>query len=615
MKFFVTKWAVIFLTIFLVISFSIKAQNGKIPKELTKEQIDSIAAIKNDDKTLLWRVLTNLLPKKEIPRPKINTDFDELSATADNQQKLDNATNLKLKYSAPSNDRVNLLNRLNAIGYKTEKEWAELYKINYNKDSDTTTYNLTHEIIGFYPFWLGDVYKNYNYSLYSRIAYVGYFVDAQTGNSKTTHNWESTEFFDYAYRQGTKVDLNVTLHGSEKHQLFFNNPTAQSQLAFNLIKLLEDKNADGFNLDFGKVDTIHKNALANFVIDLSVKLHGINPEHKLSINLPQIDWEGAYQVAKLEKFVDYFIYVATESHGADSKVAGPQDPLIDGELWKSIDVDFGLNHYFEQGIPKAKTILALSFSGKVWQTVDSKIGSESLLFKDWISVAEIAEKEKNWQKSFDPVSFNAFYTYSEDGKSYQVWFNDLNSLTYKFDYIVQSKIGGLGIWALGEENGNLDYGNLIKTKFTQQGFGKQKPRLNYDSLMAQVNLIKLSEEAKLKGKTGRISTQFYKEDFKPALDRFSGLIILGLFILLLFALTGLIIALFDENVKEVLFSMESAIYIFAISVLVFILLILRMVNIVIHDDLEFIVGLIAGTVISIIFMTIAKKVKKGEETP
>lgn len=617
MKIFEAKFAVIVLTCFLVFSFSAKTQNSKVPNTLTKEQIDSIAAIKNDDKTLLWRVLTNLLPKKEIPRPKVNTDFDEIGKTADNQGAIDNATNLKLKYSAPSNDRINFLNRQNALGYKTETEWANLNKVSYSKDADTTSYNLTHEIIGFYPFWLGDVYKTYNYNLYSRLVYVGYFVDPLTGNSKTTHNWESTEFFDYAYREGTKIDLNVALHGSEKHQLFFTNLAAQNQLTLNIIKLLEDKNADGFNLDFGKVDTIHREALTNFIIDLSVKMHGINPEHKLSINLPQIDWDGAYQIAKLEKFVDYFIYMATEGHGADSKVAGPPDPLIDGETWKSIDIDFGLNHFFRQGVPKAKTILALSFLGKVWQTVDDKIGSEALLFKDWITIAEIEERKANgnWQKGFDPISFNTFYSYSEDGKNYQVWLNDLNSLTYKYDYITQSQIAGLGIWALGEEKGNVEYGNLLKLKFTQQGFGKQKPRLNYDSLMAQVNLIKLSEEAKLKGKTSRISTQFYKDDFKPALDRFSGLIILGLFILLLFALTGLIIALFDENVKEVLFSMESAIYIFAISVLVLILLILRMVNIVIHDDLEFIVGLIAGTVISIIFMTIAKKVKKGEETP
>jgi hypothetical protein len=70
--------------------------------------------------------------------------------------------------------------------YKTEIQWAEYS--GRDKDDDSTRFDRyigDKTIYGFHPFWLGQYYYNYNFELYDRVAYFGYSVSPETGESAT----------------------------------------------------------------------------------------------------------------------------------------------------------------------------------------------------------------------------------------------------------------------------------------------------------------------------------------------------------------------------------------------------------------------------------------------
>ncbi|MFT4678625.1 MAG: spore germination protein YaaH, partial [Chitinophagales bacterium] len=44
----------------------------------------------------------------------------------------------------------------------------------------------------------------------------------------------------------------------------------------------------------------------------------------------------------------------------------------------------------------------------------------------------------------------------------------VKSLSIKYDWIKKNKIGGVGIWALGYDNGYPELWNLLTEKFSQE---------------------------------------------------------------------------------------------------------------------------------------------------
>ena len=50
----------------------------------------------------------------------------------------------------------------------------------------------------------------------------------------------------------------------------------------------------------------------------------------------------------------------------------------------------------------------------------------------------------------------------------QLFFEDVKSLSIKYDWIKRNKIGGVGIWALGYDNEHPELWNLLSKKFSEE---------------------------------------------------------------------------------------------------------------------------------------------------
>ena len=50
----------------------------------------------------------------------------------------------------------------------------------------------------------------------------------------------------------------------------------------------------------------------------------------------------------------------------------------------------------------------------------------------------------------------------------QLYFEDVKSLSIKYDWIKKNNFGGVGIWALGYDHGYSELWNLLTEKFSEE---------------------------------------------------------------------------------------------------------------------------------------------------
>lgn len=503
--------------------------------------------------------------------------------------------------------RKDLKNKHDSIGYKTERQWDTIQKIVFDIPSDTSN-SLLNEVVGFHPFWNGRAYLNYNYSLLSRIVYFSYALDPSTGNYTQIHSWKSTGIREKAHSYGCKVDLCVSNFGATNNRKFLKNIAAQNLLIDSLIQLVSQYGGDGVNLDFEGIPGICKKEFTNFVINLSTKFKAVNSEYKISICLPAIDFANAFEIDILQKYVDFFIIMGYDFYGGSSTVAGPNAPLFSGEIWYPYNLEVSVTHYIkEKGLQPDKCILALPYFGKEWTTAKGTVPSSVKRFIKTRTYAEIQGLyEGKYALSFDSVSCSSYYTFHNGDRWVQSWFDDTYSLGIKYDYILSSKLAGVGIWALGFDNGRNELWNLIKQKFAFNGDSTsiKKNNLVYlDSLSQAVGLKNVDQPA------------IDKFDIMVSLRKFVDIIAISIFILLFFGIVGFILAITDCNVRDLVFKTESAVYLFVLVLLILVAIFLRIYNIMQDKEITFFLGVFLGMFITYIVLRIHKRKASEKDLP
>lgn len=352
--------------------------------------------------------------------------------------------------------------------YSKEKEWQKVYslsnQISYKKNHiiDSAT-----SIFGWHPYWMGNAYESYNFSLLSSIAYFSYELNPFTGNYSTIHNWRTTALIDSAKAHNCEVLLCVTNFGEKNNRRFLKNIAAQNKFISTITSLLKERDADGVNIDFEGIDSSCRDDFTNFIISVSTSLKTENSKYKVTVALPSVDFGNVFDIPNIKAHVDKFIVMAYEYYGSSSHTAGPISPLSSGNTWMPLDIETSIDQYLIQGLEPSKLILALSYYGAEWETFDLKFPSKSKRFVRYHTYKNIKKITKNYNCIIDEVSFSKAYVYKDKSDNYrQIWFDDSLTLAHKYDFIKEKQIGGVGIWALGYDNGHLELWKLLANKFS-----------------------------------------------------------------------------------------------------------------------------------------------------
>lgn len=378
--------------------------------------------------------------------------------------------------------------------YKHEKDWEKEflltkqspYKQKHVLDSNFKTF-------GWHPYWMGTAYESYNFSLLSYVAYFSYKVNPSTGGYKSIHNWKTTALIDSAHANGTKVLLTITNFGRENNRKFLNNIKAQKNLIRQITTLLKERNGDGVNLDFEGVRKKDMQKLTNFIIDISSSLKTENSQYDITVSIPAFDFNNVYNLSSIISHVDLFIIMGYEFHGVNSKTAGPIAPLSSGNRWTPLNIERSVDEYLIAGIPPKKLLLALPYYGIEWQTYDLKFPSKVKKFIKYHNYRNIKKITNNYSCVIDEPSLCKYYAYRDADNNYrQIWFDDSLTLSMKYDWIKDKDIGGVGIWALGYDNGYNELWRLMARKFSYNdkellALRKKGRKINFRRMMSMAS--------------------------------------------------------------------------------------------------------------------------------
>lgn len=355
--------------------------------------------------------------------------------------------------------------------FSNDSQWDSLFAVQNPGSThkilpqQKSSCTLDKVVYGWNPYWSGTNYLNYHWNMLSHFSHFSYEVDASTGNAVSTHSWATADAVDSALTNGVKVDLCVTLFSN--HATFLGNSTAKQTLITNLINLIQSRGANGVNIDFEGLPSSQATNFTNFMIDLCDQMHTAIPGSQVSIALYSEDWSDVFNEPVLNSYVDLFIIMGYAYYYGGSSQAGPTDPLYNFVTSYNYTLSRSVTYYLNEGISPSKLILGLPYYGYEWATVDNAVPSSTTATGSSKTYKVVMNNANGYytNKLWNEASYTPYYAFQNSGW-YQCWIDDIMSMAKRFDVVNQRGIGGIGIWALGYDDGYDDFWNLIENKFS-----------------------------------------------------------------------------------------------------------------------------------------------------
>ena len=364
--------------------------------------------------------------------------------------------------------------------------WDSIQKVYYVRDRKYRKIKPENEVFGWHPYWMGSAWKSYPFELLSTISYFSYKLDPKTGsytNPEQIQEWRKTAMIDSAKLKKTKVLLTVSSHGYKNNNSFLGDQSKWSTMIDSLTNLLKYRDADGVDINFEGLPYLKRGSFNRFIQALRKRLNQniTNKTPIISMTLPAVDSREIFDVLHLNKFIDLFVIMGYD-YNTGPQLQGAVAPLLPFET-ENISLNNTLKYYLDIGIDPKKTILALPYYGSMWEGTLSEDGSTSSMFERKVTYREIRSlfnEDFITRNKLTPVlekksMTNYFNINYPDNTSKEVWFDDDYTLGKKYDFALTNKLKGVGIWALGYDNGYNELWDVIENKFATDKLKVEDP--------------------------------------------------------------------------------------------------------------------------------------------
>ena len=354
--------------------------------------------------------------------------------------------------------------------------WDSIQKVYYVRNKKYSKIKPENEVFGWHPYWMGSAWESYPFELLSTISYFSYKLDPKTGsytNPQQMIEWRNTAMIDSAKLKKTKVLLTVSSHGYKNNNSFLGDQAKWGVLIDSLSNLLLDRDADGVDINFENLPYLKRGSFNRFIEELRKRLNQKlgTKTPIISLTLPAVDSREIFDIKDLQKSVDLFVIMGYD-YNSGPQVQGAVAPLLPFES-KNISLNNTLKYYLEAGINASKTVLALPYYGSMWEGNIGEGGTTSSIFERKVTYREIMSifndefvTKNNLSPTLEKNSMTNYFNITyPDNTTKEVWFDDDYTLGKKYDFAITNKLKGIGIWALGYDNGYNELWDVIESKF------------------------------------------------------------------------------------------------------------------------------------------------------
>lgn len=357
----------------------------------------------------------------------------------------------------------------------SEADWDKVLNIQH----DFTPHKVgkrspLYKTFGWYPNWMGTAHKALNYKLLWGISYFGYQVNPATGGAKSTYSWQTTTLVDSAQANDCKVFLSLINLGAAANQQLLNNHAAREKLIENSIAALTRKDgkvANGLVVDFEEVRQEDRDSLTTFLLDLGKALHAEKKE--LVVTLYAVDANEVFQFEQLNTIADYYVMMGYEYSYAGSANASANTPLRSA----GNSLEASVTSYLDRKVPKEQFIVALPYYGNEWTVSDSSKGAGTIDFVLSPSYSQLGHYDTA-SHHLDHLSYSQYLSTESDDKWRQLWYDDAKTLDKKQQWIKNQGLAGVGIWALGYDQGSTELWKVLRKNFGEPKPGQEELRAN-----------------------------------------------------------------------------------------------------------------------------------------
>jgi len=316
-------------------------------------------------------------------------------------------------------------------------------------------------IFGYHPYWQGDAWQSYNFDLLSTIAYFSAEATA-TGNLENLRGWPPSDLINKAHENGVKVVLTVSLFSNDKLTTLLSSQSNQERLINNLLLQVKNAGGDGVNVDFELMPSSQKSNMVTFITDLTKVFHDSIPGSEITLAMPAVDWSSAWDYSGLAAVSDGLFIMGYDYHYKGSSTTGPVAPLSGG----TYNITNTVNDYLSKtGNQTDKLILGNPYYGYEWPVNSSDPGSNATGAGEAVIFNLAESRALSYGKRWHAESQTPWYYYT--GR--QGWYDDSTSLGLKYDLALDKGLGGVGMWALGYDQGYDDLWQLLQNKFGSAG--------------------------------------------------------------------------------------------------------------------------------------------------
>lgn len=315
------------------------------------------------------------------------------------------------------------------------------------------------KVFGYHPYWQGTKWQSYNYDLLTTIAYFSAETNS-TGDLTNLHGWPATDLINKAHANGVEVVLTVTLFDKSDIETLLSHNSYRDRLIKNLLYEVNRAGADGVNIDFESFPESQKNNLVSFVKNLRKSLRDSIPNAQVTLATPAVDWSNAWDFNGLATESDGLFIMGYDYHWKGSTTTGPVAPLTGG----SYNITNTVNTYLSvTNNNYDKLILGNPYYGYEWPSNSGDKGASTTNDGTAVIFSTAESKALSYGKLWDSDSQTPWYRY-QNPSWFQTWYDDSLSLSNKYDFVISKKLGGVGIWALGYDEGYDELWNALNEK-------------------------------------------------------------------------------------------------------------------------------------------------------
>lgn len=317
----------------------------------------------------------------------------------------------------------------------------------------------TKVIFGYLPYWSS--YASLQWDLLSTVAYFGIEFDGN-GNIINRHGWPASDFITLAHSKGVKVQLVAICFGSDRNHALLSSSANRQRFIDNIIAQVKLGKVEGVNLDFEFPPSSDRNLFTLLTQELAAQLQVEVPGAELTMAAPAVNWNNRFDRLSLAGILDYFFIMGYDYHWSGASTSGPVAPLT-GETY---NVTRSVDDYLQAtNFARDKIILGCPYYGFEWDTVNDQPLAATTSKGKARFYAEAEARAQSFGKLWYAPGQVPWYRFFQNGTWTQGWYDDSLSLSLKYDLAVDRDLAGVGMWALGYDEGRPELWDALRAYF------------------------------------------------------------------------------------------------------------------------------------------------------